>query len=131
MCELLHTSNHHYFDGSNKGPLSDSDCHPPPSGEGEVSGNQPRAFDRREPSRQTDRECREDNVKTDDERELEARLGREPSLRPTFQTRTWMLPSCSRASNIVVEKLLVYGLHAFLRSTPRGPKRSLNAVPFG
>src|SRR5262245_45292823 len=21
MCELLHTSNHHYFDGNNKGPL--------------------------------------------------------------------------------------------------------------
>jgi hypothetical protein len=23
MCELLHTSNHHYFDGNNKGPLSE------------------------------------------------------------------------------------------------------------
>jgi hypothetical protein len=23
MCDLLHTSNHHYFDGDNKGPLSD------------------------------------------------------------------------------------------------------------
>jgi hypothetical protein len=23
MCDFLHTSNHHYFDGDNKGPLSD------------------------------------------------------------------------------------------------------------
>src|SRR5262249_11724480 len=26
MCELLHTSNHRYFDGNNKGTLSDSDA---------------------------------------------------------------------------------------------------------
>src|SRR5262252_4693894 len=26
MCELLHTSNHRYFGGNNKGPLSDSDA---------------------------------------------------------------------------------------------------------
>jgi hypothetical protein len=38
-----------------------------------VAGSQSRALDRREPRRQPDRECREDDVKGDNERELEAR----------------------------------------------------------
>src|SRR5262249_17265359 len=44
--------------------------HPPIEG---VTGGQPRALDGREPRRQPDRERREDDVKADDKRELEAR----------------------------------------------------------
>ncbi len=38
-----------------------------------VAGDEPRAFDRRQPRRQPDRECREDDVKADDESKLEPR----------------------------------------------------------